>query len=85
MVRQVMIIKWRQAVFWSKRLYNPFIQKFGLKEQFESSDYKSGTKDYRTKNTNIKEVSNYGNGQVAYLDVETFDITGDDALQCFVS
>ena len=48
---------------------------------FESSDGKIDTKDGSTKNTNIKEGGNVGNGQVAEPDVEIFDIPGYDASQ----
>ena len=43
------------------------------------------TKYDMNKNTNIKEGGNYGHGKVAKPDVETVDITGDDAPQVFVS
>ena len=66
--------------FWSKRLYNPFTRQLGLEMQFESSDDNSDTKEDIAPNTNIKEVGNDGNGQVAESDVETFDIPGNDAL-----
>ena len=67
--------------FWFKCLYNTFDQKLGLEVQFESSDDGSDTKDDRTKNTNIKEGGNDGNGLVAEPDVETVDLCGDDAPQ----
>ena len=68
----------KTGCFWYKRLYNPFTQNIGLEAQFERSYGESDTKDDRTKNTNIKEGGNYGNGQVANPDVETVDLTGDD-------
>ena len=40
----------------SKRLYNPFTQKFVLEAQFESSDGESDTNDDRTKKTALKKA-----------------------------
>ena len=77
--------KLKTGCFWSRRLYNPFTQKLGLEMQFEGSADKSDIKDDSTKNTNIKEGSNDDNEQVSETDVETVDISGDDALQAFVS
>ena len=77
--------KVKTCCFWSNRLYNPFTHKLGLEAQFEISDDESDTKDDRTTNTNIKEGVNYGNGQVAKLDVKTVDLSGGDALQGFLS
>ena len=57
-----------KGCLWYKRLYNPFTQKLDLEEQFESSDDKIHTKDDSTKNTNIKEGGNIGNGKVANTD-----------------
>ena len=71
--------------FWSNRLYNSFTQKLVLESRFESSASKSDTKDDGTKNTNIKKGGNYGNGQLSKIDVETVDISGDDASQGFLS
>ena len=56
-----------------------------MEAHFISSDEKSDTKDDRNTNTNIKEGSNYGNGEVSGSDVETVDIPGDDAPQLFMS
>ena len=77
--------KVKTCCFWSNRLYNPFTHKLGLEALFEISDDESDTKDDRTTNTNIKESVNYGNGQVAKLDVKTVDLSGGDALQGFLS
>ena len=75
----------KTGCFWSKRLYNPCTYNLGPEAQFKISDDESDTKDDRTTNTNIKEGVNYGNGQVAKLDVKTVDLSGGDALQGFVS
>ena len=53
----------------SKRLYNPFTQKFVLEAQFESSDGESDTKEDRTTKNIIKEGGNDGNVQVEETDV----------------
>ena len=66
-------------------MYNPFTQKLGLEEHFESSDDRSDTEDDRTKQTKIKEGSNDGNGKVAETDVETVDPPGDIVPQGFAS
>ena len=68
-----------------KCLHNPFTQKLGLEAQFEIINYESDTKDYSTKNNNIKEGDNYGNGQVANPDLETVDLPGYDEPQVFFS
>ena len=75
----------KTCCFWYKRLYNPFTQKLGLEAQFESSYDKIDTKYDRTTNTNIKEGSIFGNGQVEEPGVETVDLPGDYATQGFVS
>ena len=77
--------KFNTGCVWSKRLYNLFTQKLGLEVQFKSSDGKSDTKYDRTINTNIKEVDNDCNGQVAKSNMETVDLPGDYAPQGFLS
>ena len=76
MVRQGMIIKWRQDVFGIKSSTIPLPRILACKHD---------TKDDRTKNTNIKYGGKYGNGQVPEPDVKTVDIPGNDAPQGFVS
>ena len=77
--------KVKTGYFWSKGLYNPFTQNLGLEAQFESSDNESDTKYDRTTNTNMKEGGKCSNRKVTEPDVEIVDVSGDDALQGFVS
>ena len=77
--------KVKTGCFWSNILHNNFTQKLIPEAQFESSDDESDTKYDKDKNTNIKEGGNYGNRQVDDTDVETVDLTWDDAPQDFVS
>ena len=68
-----------------KCLHNPFTQKLGLEAQFEIINYESDTKDYSTKNNNIKEGDNYGSWKVEGPGVEMVDLPGDVAPQGFAS
>ena len=69
--------------FLSTHFYDPFIQKLDLGAHFETIDEKSDSKDDRTTNTNLKEVSNYVNGKVVNPDVGTVDLIGGVASQGF--
>ena len=54
--------KVKAGFFWSEHIYNTSTQILGLEENFEKHYDKIDTKYNRTKNTNIKEGSNYVNG-----------------------